>query len=152
MVPTTKSCFDEVRVAIVRQHTELRARLRGLDAATASAGSPLASAYLRVGLLRLAVQFDAHLTFEEQTLGPRLRELDAWGPGREAAMLAEHAEQRMRVQHVCAAVEDDQSGLDLSREISWLVVSFLEDMAREERELLELAQLDVAGALDQMAG
>ena len=153
MQPQSHRYFEDVHAAVARQHAEIRARLRGLDAGLAPAASPLAVTVLRISLLRLAVLFDAHLAFEERMLGPRLRELDAWGPAREALMLAEHAEQRLRLQHVCSVVEDDDSvGLDISREISWLVVSLLDDMSREERELAELERLDEFGMFDQMTG
>ncbi len=152
MAASAESRFRDVRAVILRQHGEIRARLRGLDSG-AVAESPVATVYLRVSLLRFAALFDAHLMFEEQTLGPRIRELDAWGPAREAAMHTEHAEQRMRIQEVCAAMEDDGSDdLDFSRAVSRLVVNFLEDMAREEQELAELERLELEGIVDQMTG
>lgn len=145
--------FDVIHAKINQQHAEIRARLRGLDAAAGAAATPLAPPQLRIALIRLAVLFDAHLAFEERTLGPRIRVLDAWGPVREAAMLAEHAHQRLRLQHVCATVDDDDiSALDVAREVSWLLVSLLEDMSREERELLELQRLDAGGVFEQMTG
>jgi hypothetical protein len=151
--PNSRSFLD-VHTTISRQHAEIRARLRGLDAAaTGPSASPLALMVLRIALLRLAVLFESHLAFEEDALGPRLRELDAWGPEREALMRAEHAEQRLRLQRACAVVEDEETGaLDITREVSWLVVTLLEDMAREERELQELAQLEEYGHFDQMTG
>ena len=110
----TKGSFDDARAAIAEQHAEIHARLRSLDSAAVPDPSPLAQAYLRIALLRLAVLFDAHLTFEERTLGPRM--------------------------------------LDIAREVSWLVVTLLEDMAREDRDIAELARLDEDMVFDQMTG
>jgi hypothetical protein len=143
-----------LHAAIVEQHQGIRARLRGLDvAAEAAASSPVASAFLRVSLLRLAVLFDAHLDFEERTLGPRIRGIDAWGAAREEHMLREHAEQRTRLQHACAIAEDEaEDGLSIAREVSRLVVSLLDDMSREESELRELDRLDEELAFEQMTG
>lgn len=147
------SHIRDVHATILQQHAEIRARIRGLDACGAPAASPLARLYSRISLLRLAAHFEAHLAFEEHALGPWLRELDAWGSAREAAMLAEHAEQRTRLERACAAVEaEEEDGIDVEHEVSWLVVSFLEDMAREERELEELERIAADGPLDQMTG
>jgi len=144
------SYLGDVHATILRQHAEIRARLRALDAGAAS--SPLAAVYLRVSLFRLAILMESHLQFEELELAPRIRDLDAWGSVREAAMLTEHAEQRTRLEHVCFLAESESSDeMELAREASWLVVSLLEDMAREERELTELERLGT-GLLDQMTG
>jgi hypothetical protein len=148
---TPGSHFGDVHATVLHQHEEIRARLRGLDMCT-SPGSA-ATAYLRVSLLRLALLMESHLTFEEQALAPRIRELDAWGSARERAMLIEHAEQRSRLEHACWLAESEQTGeLELTREVSSLVVSLLDDMAREERELLQLELLSTDGVLEQMTG
>lgn len=153
MATTGDSYPRDVHATILRQHAEIRARFRALDACSAPAASPLAKAYARTSLRWLAARFDAHLAFEEQALGPWLRELDAWGPVREAAMLTEHVEQRARLERACVSVEAEAAdGIDVEHEISWLVVTFLEDMAREERELEELARLADGGLVDQMTG
>jgi hypothetical protein len=147
--------FRNVHATVLRQHAELRARLRGLDSAVAPDGSPLSVAYQRISLLRLAMLFEAHLQFEEAELAPRIREIDSWGPAREAAMLAEHVEQRRRIQRACVVAEDPESdGLELAHSVSSLVVNMLEDMAREELQLSELELLDEEGPLscDQMTG
>jgi len=119
------------------------------------ASPQLAGVYLRVSLFRLAVLFESHLRFEELELVPRIRDLDAWGAQREAAMLAEHLEQRTRLERVCfvAEAENEPSvDMDLGREVSRLVVSLLDDMAREERELQELERLASDGPFEQMTG
>ena len=143
--------FGHVHATVRRQHAEIRARLQGLDAGTVS--SPQAAVLLRVSLFRLAVLFESHLRFEELELVPRIRDLDAWGEVREAAMLAEHVEQRSRLERVCFVAESEPPfDMDLGREVSRLVVSLLDDMAREERELEELEQLASDGVFEQMTG
>ena len=150
---TLGSCFGDLRAAVFRHHAEIRARLRGLDAFTSPASPPLAAAQLRVAVLRLAVLVESHLSFEEHELAPCIRELDAWGKEREAALLAEHVEQRARLQYICLMAESEQtSDRELACEVSWLVVSLLDDMSREEAELMELERLSTDGPLEQMTG
>ena len=152
MATNSMSYFGDVHAIVLRQHAEIRSRLRGLDVGSMPVAAGIETAFLRVSLLRLAALFEAHLVFEERELAPRIREMDAWGPVREAAMLAEHTEQRSRIQQICvraeAEITEDEG---LSREASALVVSLLEDMAREETELAFLAQQDEYG-VDQMTG
>jgi hypothetical protein len=147
--------FADVCRKVLRQHEEIRARLHGLDhtaeAATTSSSSSkspkeseAAWNHLRISLVRLASAFDAHLAYEEVALMPLLHELDAWGPEHEAAMRAEHLEQRKRLEEICAAAEDDPP-MDggqraLADEVRWLVTSLLEDMVGEEAELAKLDQ------------
>src|SRR5690242_17340430 len=99
-------CFSDVQRHIVEQHEEIRARLQGLRRTAAYDHLPGAYRALRISLLRFAAHFDAHLAFEERELAPRLRELDAWGMAREAALRSEHREQRTRLEHVCALAEE----------------------------------------------
>jgi hypothetical protein len=150
---TLNGSFGDVHARVLRQHAEIRARLRGLDAGAVHACSPHAGIHLRVSLFRLAVLLESHLQYEEMELAPLIRELDAWGPAREAAMLAEHAEQRTRLEHACFLAESEATGdLELGREVSEVVVSLLDDMAREERELSDLAGLAAGTPLEQMTG
>ena len=153
---TLETCLGDIHATILQQHAEIRARFRGLDAGATPASSALAAVYLRVSLLRLAVLLELHLQYEERELGPRLRVLDAWGAAREAALHAEHAGQRKRLAHLCFLAESETvADLDLASEVSRLVVSLLEEMAREERELDELDELDrleSGGPFAQMTG
>lgn len=144
--------FRDVHATVLRQHTELRARLRALDGASASASSAVAAAFQRISLLRLAMNVEAHLLFEEVEVAPRLRRLDVWGLEREALMRAEHALQRSRIEHACLIAEESQGGLELAQCVSALVVGLLEDMAREEHDLVTLERLEDDGLSDQMTG
>lgn len=154
MDTSTTSCFADVRATVLRQHAELRALLRDLD----STGWPPASArieevQLRVALYRLAALFEAHLAFEDLELAPRIRDVDPWGPTREALMRAEHAEQRELLREIRAAAEADppSSGIQLAGDASRLVVTLLEDLRKEEHDLAELEHIEVYGD-DQMTG
>lgn len=150
---TVPTYFGEVRASVRRQHAEIRARLRGLDAGATPGSSAVSALNLRVSLFRLAVLFESHLRFEELELAPLIRELDAWGAAREAAMLAEHREQRTRLEYVCFVAESEPPfDMELGREVSRLVVALLDDMAREERELEELERLGCDDILEQMTG
>ena len=108
--------------------------------------------HLRSAILRLASLFESHLAFEEEELAPWIRDVDAWGPCREAAMLAEHTEQRRRLREICAMAEASSGdALDFAHAVSSLLVSVLEDMAREERQLSLLGWIYDYGA-EQMTG
>lgn len=144
--------FGDVSARVLAQHAEIRAYLRELDALGGSLSSPLAAAHLRVSLLRLARLFESHLAFEELVLAPWIRDVDAWGPCREAAMLDEHSEQRLRFRTICALAEAAAvDELVFTQEVSSLLVSILEDMAREERQLSLLGWLYDYGP-EQMTG
>lgn len=144
--------FGDVSAMVLSQHAEIRARLRDLDGLGGAMASPHAATHLRVSLLRLAALIEAHLEFEELRLAPWVREVDAWGPCREAAMLTEHTEQRQRLREISqmaeAAATDD---LEFTHEVSRLLVGLLEEMSREERQLSLLGWLYDYGA-EQLTG
>src|SRR4051812_17335019 len=102
----------DVEHSIRVQHAEIRARLRALTRDAERADLPWALDALRLLLRRFAVELDEHLAFEELELAPRIRELDAWGKAREAALLSEHRDQRRRVESVCALTEEPAPDLD----------------------------------------
>ena len=146
--------LGDLQQEIVGQHKEIRARIRGLTTNALRAELPWALRALRLLLLRFAARFDEHLGFEERELAPRIRALDAWGSVREAALLAEHREQRRRLERVCALADDPfaAGAPDLAKAVLTLASALLEDMAHEERVLAELASIDENGHIDQMTG
>jgi hypothetical protein len=147
------SCFHDVQRRILEQHEEIRARIRGLSRSAEQVDSPWAHRALRMLLLRLAAEFDVHLAFEERELVPRIAGLDAWGTTREAAMRAEHREQRRRIEEVCGlADEPGGENMGLALAVAELGESLLADMLAEERALVELACIDEHGHIDQMTG
>jgi hypothetical protein len=147
-------CFGEVERTILAQHRELWARIRGLVQNAERVDLPWAHEALRLLFLRFMNEFDAHLEFEECELAPRVRELDAWGPAREAALRAEHREQRRRVEEVGSLAETPGATDRASFSDAVLALSdrILEDMLHEERTLAELAAIDEHGHVDQMTG
>ena len=149
---TSSDRFVDVSAVVLGQHAEIRAHLRRLDVLGGPMPPEAVAVHLRIGVLRLASLFESHLAFEERELAPWIRDVDAWGPCREEAMLAEHVEQRRRLREICVMAEASSAdALDFAHEVSRLLVSILEDMAREERELSLLGWLYDYGA-EQMTG
>lgn len=146
------SCIGDVRRTVLLQHIEIRARIRDLAALADGASSISAVRLLQTLLSQFAARFGAHLEFEERELAPRMREVDAWGPEREAALLAEHAGQRERIERVCALAGGSTPGGSMASEVQGLADSLLVDMTEEERALAELAEIEVYGHVDQMTG
>lgn len=147
-----ESRLQQVQAQILRQHVEIRARMRGIERMAVSVGSPDTRRHLRMSLAHFASVFDEHLAFEERELAPLLRAIDAWGPVREEALLSEHREQRARVvRTVTLAEEGELHGLELTGEIHWLMRTILIDMVEEEKELATLELIE-ANAIPQMTG
>ncbi len=83
-----------VRKTLVAQHEHLRGLMVAVESALDAKRNDAADLGNRVTALRDAVL--AHNAAEEATLGPILRELDAWGPEHVKQMLDEHhAEHRV---------------------------------------------------------
>lgn len=150
----------DVQKTVLSQHAELRAGLRWLAMLCEgtrpgdSTGRPLGSSFMQ-----FAARFRAHLDYEDHELAPRIRELDAWGPIREASLRAEHAAQRERLEFVCAEAapftSDEPSApqsASLAREVLRLVNDLVLDMKEEESWLARLAEIDEYGDTDQMTG
>lgn len=135
----------DVERKILEQHKEVRARVAGLNQSVERIDLPWALAALRVLLLRFANYFEDHLGFEERELVPRMREVEAWGPLRVEALFEEHADQRRRLERVCALVEDPitiTSRDMIIGAVEELTSSLMADMAHEEEMLEELRCVD----------
>lgn len=146
-------CFADVEWHILEEHKEIRARIHALLMNAERVELPWARRALRVLLLRFASQFEAHLAYEERELAPRIRDLDAWGAVREAALLSEHRQQRRQLEEVCALAEDPTGAEEkLFEAVSTLAEDLLEDIVREERFIAELVRIDQDGYVDQMTG
>lgn len=146
------SRLKQVQAQILRQHVEIRARMRGIVRMATAIGSPDTQRHLRMSLAHFAAVFEEHLTFEERELGPVLHALDAWGPAREQALVDEHREQRMRVERTVALAEAGElRGHELTGEIHWLARTLLADMGEEEDELARVEAIE-AGAVPQLTG
>lgn len=144
--------ISDVERVILSQHGELRAHMHGL-ATTAFRVDPDDRVDLEALLQRFTRAFRTHLDYEERELVPRVRELDAWGPVRAASLLAEHADQRGRLERASAfALQEGSIAGELEVEVLELIHDLLEDMNEEERWLEELVDLDENGHGDQMTG
>lgn len=148
-----KTGLELVCTKVLRQHEELRARLRGLDRMASGALCATGRAQLHVGLVRFASAFDAHLAFEEEQLVEAMRDLDPWSGVRDVALREEHTEQRARLERLCAMAEEEDSVTtsELSGEVHWLVDILLVDIVEEESRLTVLLQIEAQG-YEQMTG
>lgn len=144
--------FADVQRRVLEQHVQIRARVHGLQRSAESIDVPGQQRAMRALLFRFAALFDAHLAYEERELGPRIREVDAWGAAREAALRAEHRDQRRRIEQVCALADDPADAPALFEEVAALADELLADMAVEERMMASLALIDEQGHIDQMTG
>lgn len=86
--------LNAVRKTLVAQHAQLRSLMTAVESAMELQPADAAEVGRRVVALRDAVL--THNTAEEATLGPILRDLDAWGPEHVKQMLDDHhAEHRV---------------------------------------------------------
>jgi iron-sulfur cluster repair protein YtfE (RIC family) len=146
----TETPLSLVHAHILRQHVEIRARLRGIAHLAKACRKVEARHHLQMSLAHFASVFEEHLSFEEQELMPVVQALDAWGEVRAAAIRAEHAEQRKRIERMVAYADAHDVGRrELEGELHWLADSLLADMSAEETELAALENLDAA---PQMTG
>ncbi|HLH28382.1 MAG TPA: hemerythrin domain-containing protein [Acidimicrobiales bacterium] len=134
---------SEVRAEVLAQHEALRSRLAAarLAAYEMLDGRPPAPA-LRDEVLRLAVEMEVHLGFEERMLAPVLAALDAWGPERAERLRTEHAKQRGELAAFVSCCDGDGwRARSFAERVRLFVVELLEDMAIEETLLLDPAVL-----------
>jgi len=136
---------SEVRRTILEDHATLRARfadLQDLLAALRRDGDPASAADARREQVRelaaaLRQRFLRHLELEEGTLVPALRRTDSWGDERARRVLAEHADQRRRLDELLEHMGDPAcSDAALAVELETLVEDLLTDMEHEERSVL----------------
>lgn len=149
-----EASFADVCTEVLRQHQELRARLRPMERVARSARlTPETVSYLRAALDRLVVTFEDHLTFEERNLAPRIRTVDVRGWVRESDLHTEHAEQRAMLSGIAAVAADPGTpSHELAGEVTWLVSVLLDDMAREDASLRFLDEIETMGVCDPMTG
>ncbi|MFW6052212.1 MAG: hemerythrin domain-containing protein [Myxococcota bacterium] len=132
---------SEIRARIRQEHEALRGLLGQVDEAARAVLEEgvdrRAATTLRQLCSALHVALSAHLDLEDAVLAPALRETDAFGPDRADELLHHHAEQR---QILAAALEEAKSPrmdpAQLARHARGLVRYLMEDMATEDRDLL----------------
>jgi iron-sulfur cluster repair protein YtfE (RIC family) len=145
---------SEIRSRILAEHDDLRRRLTGLErlAAHFLSERPPGDKALRMAVRELAATLEEHLSMEEELLLPAILDVDCWGPIRAERMMEEHDGQRATINRLndisrCADLTE------LARGAQALGKTLLEDMRREESELLhpDLLRDDVI-AIAQFVG
>jgi len=140
---------------ILAQHAQIRdllARSRAIAAAALGGKSPAPDAVAEaIGDIRTTME--VHLTFEEKTLIPLLRDDLPLGPERAARLLDEHHRQR----HLLATLHEEAIAGPklpaLAAKLDTLARWLLEDMEEEERCLLipDVIRDDII-VIDQTSG
>lgn len=131
---------SEIRKRILEEHEQLRALIRQVDAAASKVlegGNADAPTTLRQLCGAMHVALSAHLDLEDAVLAPALRETDAFGPDRADELLRQHAEQREILAEALAVAKSvTMDPAELARHTKKLIKSLMEDMAHEDRDLL----------------
>jgi iron-sulfur cluster repair protein YtfE (RIC family) len=143
-----------VRRRLLGQHQDLRQILLEADrvARLVLQGNPSQIAPLRATALAVASNFSAHIQDEEKSVLPLLQEVDAWGPQRVRQLMDEHEAQRAAISALLR-LEERGDGAELAHGMRALVVTILEDMRHEDRNLLGDAILrDDVVSIDQTDG
>jgi hypothetical protein len=143
-----------VRRLLLGQHQDLRQILLEADrlARIVQQGNPSQIAPLRATALAVASNLSAHIHDEETWAVPYLREADAWGPVRARQMREEHEAQRAAIAALLR-LEERGDGAELANGMRALVANILDDMRREDRDLLGEAILrDDVVSIDQADG
>ena len=134
------SALSDVRLAVLRQHTQLAQLLDELELyAEAVIGGRDAPARMNDALVLLHRRFMRHLEFEETQLMPLLATVLPERTAALSASLAEHAEQRSRLDGLLrdrtVFADDPQT---LAREALAFVHAIRTDIAGEEQGLRAL--------------
>jgi len=130
--------ITERRQRVLAQHETLREMVRHMleTAARIEKGALAERGTLRIqiGMLRWALEL--HLVDEEQLLEPVLARLNGSGAQHLAAMNEEHAQQRAVLASLESGLGGDLGARALAANAAAVGSRLLEDMDREERELL----------------
>jgi hypothetical protein len=127
---------DDIRTAIRSQHGGLRVILKDLADAAARVRAVGSDRRLLPLLEQLLHDLANHMTYEELTLVPALRERDPLGTDRGAAILEEHARQRAELTAMAREAAAGHDQRDLAAAVQSFVTDVLVDMAHEERSYL----------------
>jgi len=127
---------DQVRAAIQTQHGGLRVILKDVADAAARARAAGYDRSLLPALERLLHDLANHMSFEELTLVPALRERDPLGTDRGGAILEEHRRQRAELEAMTRLAAGGYHQRDLATAAQSFVTDVLLDMAHEERSYL----------------
>jgi len=131
---------SEVRAQILEEHVHLADQLKhvaDLAGATLS-GKTDAVAQLRSRGVMLYRELCDHLDVEDRILAPALGDTPGFGPLRKQQLLAHHAEQRSELREALSRLESGGgSDVEVASELLRLVAVIRDDMAQEERDLLD---------------
>ena len=146
---------SEVRERVLADHERLRADFVRIEALARAVRD---GALVRLGDLRvegdaLLARLLTHMRWEESHLLPALREADSWGAERAARVIKDHREQRELFRFVHSRLSDTQAWPVMAQRLSDLIALLRDDMAEEERDLLDERVLrDDIVAVDALTG
>ncbi len=143
MSATTRSPYNEqvnpsdIRIELLRQHEDLRARMRVLRAVTERclAGEG-AHAELRRLLTGLTDAVRAHNAREEQLMSTVLPALDGWGPVRQEVMSEQHIEEHEKLVNALVDTYAESDPKAVARVVVGLFDEMTLHMEREESVFL----------------
>lgn len=143
----------EVRRRLAADLAILRSLMRALVEVMRAAEQDEAQRPLLCDVLtRLRSEANRHFTYEEETVGPILRDVDAWGPARVEQLLREHDEHRGAL---AVLANDAEGGTrtvdDLMCEIEWFFDRF-DRLMRDEDGLLDAESPGAEPCVDQIDG
>ena len=130
---------SHVRCRILQDHAMLRQRLSDLEAAVNALQMGAANEAQVAELVRsLFVELSRHTELEDTILAPTLMEIDAWGAERTQQLLQHHETQRAEIRELSGLLDMHLGAADLpvAQVISRLVLDLRNDMAHEERDIL----------------
>lgn len=133
---TTPATLHDVRIAILRQHTRIEQLIDELEAqatAVLAGGEHVAALNEAVALFK--TRFERHLEYEEANI-PKW--LPPPQPGVVHSLLADHADQRLRIRELLHDRDVFGDPRSFAREVVTFVHCMRKDMAAEDDELRHL--------------
>ena len=130
---------SEVRERVLSDHERLRADFRRIEALARAAREGALGRFgdLRVEGDALLARLLAHMRWEESYLLPALRNSDSWGAERAARLIKDHRDQRELFRFFHMRLESTEPWPVLAQRLSDLIALLRDDMAEEERDLLD---------------
>jgi len=129
--------LSEIRNELVADHAALRHEATHIEAEVQRilAGEPSLTE-LRAAMDRFAGRLATHNHHEESMLREELRNIDAWGPQREAFMDEEHAAEHADIARALTDSGRLSDPIEVARRVRATVERVIEHMRREEKEIL----------------
>jgi Hemerythrin HHE cation binding domain len=146
---------SEVREKVLADHERLRSDFVRIEALARAVrdGALVRFSDLRVEGDALLARLLTHMRWEESYLLPALREADSWGAERAARLIKDHRDQRELFRFFHSRLGDTEAWPVLARRLTDLIALLRDDMAEEERDLLDERVLrDDVVAVDALTG